>query len=196
MLPQIGAGAPSDVLRDGDAYAARSAPESSRRSARGGKRRRGEAPPEEELQLCARGIPCTLHESGDSGSGDGGGCVALEALLHGWSGDRCVTIDRYDVRNLLPEWAPPAAGRGWCACCEAAEAEECGGGAAAAVLASERFGDLWAAAEEEAAQAGMCARAARRLAARTEPSFMDGCRGGAVRVLCACVAPRRAAAQC
>jgi hypothetical protein len=95
--------------------------------------------------LTAFGVASTLHAAPHGG--------ALEELLQPWSGDCCVTIDRYDVRNLLPEWQPPPACRRACACAE----EEVD----AAALEAERFGDLWAA-EELAKSQGMRARGAAR----------------------------------
>ncbi len=116
----------------------------------GGKRsRRGDAAgddnnaPASACSLTAFGVVATLHAAPHGG--------ALEELLQPWSGDCCVTIDRYDARHLLPEWEPPPASRRACACAE----EEVD----AAALEVERFGDLWA--EEEAAKTqGMRARGA------------------------------------
>jgi hypothetical protein len=115
----------------------------------GGKRsRRGDVAGDDNAaaaacSLIAFGVAATLHAAPHGG--------ALEELLQPWSGDCCVTIDRYDVRHLLPEWEPPPASRRACACAE----EEVD----AAALEAERFGDLWA--EEEAAKTqGMRARGA------------------------------------
>ena len=137
-----------------------------------GKRGRASVPPADNealpaaCTLTAFGLAAALHETAAP--------AALEELLQPWSGDRCVTIDRYDVRNLLPQWAPPAAARGWCARCDDVDVEEAG--VSTGDLAAERFADLWALersaadqeAEAEARTSGMRTRGARRRRGRRE----------------------------
>jgi hypothetical protein len=72
--------------------------------------------------LYVLGVAATIHEAGP--------CV--EELLHSWSGDVCVTIDRFDVRALLDSWSPPPEARRFSAC------EEEG----ATVLDEERYTSL------------------------------------------------------
>ena len=95
---------------------------------------RGDAAAPDTLECVALGAACELYQEGP----------ALEEMLRPWAGDVCITIDRFDVRNLLDSgWAPPAPGRGWCA---RGEEEE---GVSAAVLEAERYGDLRALEEAE-----------------------------------------------
>ncbi len=61
-----------------------------------------EAPP--PVEFCVVGFRAHTHAGGP----------ALEELLHGWAGDVCVTVDRWDALNMLPEWTPPPAHRRWC----------------------------------------------------------------------------------
>lgn len=82
------------------------------------------------VDLYVLGVSATIHSAGD---------VCLEDLLHSWSGDVCVTIDRFDVRALLDSWAPPPPERRW-----SAHQEE-----DSTALDEERYSDLRLAEQKE-----------------------------------------------
>jgi len=104
---------------------------------RGKRARCEEGSPEESVEFSVVGFSATRHPG-----------AAPEEQLQSWAGDLCVTVDRFDVRNLLPQWAPPPAQRRWSSLTEEP----------AALLEQERFGDLRAREEAGVWHSRACAR--------------------------------------